>query len=448
VDLRLVLMTMLALPGAVELSPTRFAAVAVVERIALPVAVPQLLVEPLDATIELRTNLKDVKALYARITALVGQICPEVSTRDASVFLRCRTRRIDAQLVPSATGPALEVRELRGLPYRGSANYLRVFYDLGPEEACPGTMSVARAECELQAGHRAKAVALFREALNGPEVSMASLRLGDIALETGDPETATAWYRRTAPRDKWGKLAKARLCEMQAECLDGKKLAQAFETHVPDPAVIAELDLRYARVLAFQGKASESARLIAGVLAKPELGACDTMGQVYCRRLVLFALEQAEESAGAETLETYLALPDRGDGELRLELVRAAAELSARLGAPEFGGNMLAASASWVDNDTNLLRDHLLRAAEMFLMAGDRPRARIIYDYAESRFPRKHLGDGRWLAVGRDARAISDQTQPVLSDYETLAAEGARDVAAAFGVLARLRAARQAKGGK
>src|SRR5207248_5018571 len=92
-------------------------------------------------------------------------------------------------------------------------------------------------------------------------------------------------------------------------------------------------------------------------------GACDTLGELFCRRLVLFALEQSDEGGGAEAIETYLALPDRSEGPLSLPLVRAAAERAARIGAPRFGGNLLATSASWVDGQPALLGDHLLRAA-------------------------------------------------------------------------------------
>jgi tetratricopeptide (TPR) repeat protein len=440
-----VLIALLALPAGGDLRATRFAAVSAVERITLPTnPVPQVVVEPLDATVELRTNAKGLKALLQRITALVGQICPEVTSSGTSVILRCRSRRIDADLVPSANGPALEVRELRGLPYRGPADFLRVVYDLGPEEACPGTSSAAKGECALQAGRRGEAASFFRKALDTPMTSLASLRLGDIALETGDPETAIAWYRRITSHDRWAKLAGARLCELQAECLDGRKLPGYFETHSGDEELAAELSLRYARVLAYAGKPGESAGHLAALLAKPESGACDTMGRFFCRRLLLFAMEQSEEGADVDLVETYLTVPERGDGPLSVAMVRAAAELAARRGAPQFGGNMLAASASWVDGEPDLLREHLLRAAEMFLMAGDRPRARVIYDYAESRFPRKRLGDGRWLAVARDSRIPEEQgDESALSAYETLAAESARDLANAYDALVRSRLGRR-----
>jgi tetratricopeptide (TPR) repeat protein len=446
--LRSLLVAILALPGAVGLRATRFAAVSALERIALATSpVPQVIAEPLDATIELRTTAKAVKALHQRITALVGQICPEVSTTGTSVFLRCRSRHIDAELVATPSGPALEVRQLRGLPYRGPADLLRVSYDLGPQEACPGNSPAAKGECALQAGKRGEAVSYFRKALETPMLSLASLRLGDIALETGDPETAIAWYHRTSTRDRWGKLAGARLCELDSECLDSKRMPVYFETHSGDQSLEDELTLRHARVLAYAGKPVEAAALITQLLARPESAACDTMGRVLCRRVMLFALEQGEEGSGPELVESYLGLPDRSEGPLSVPLVRAAAELAARVGAPEFGGNMLSVSASWVDGDADLLREHLLRAAELFLMAGDRPRARIIFDYADSRFPRKHLTEGRWQAVARDSRTSEEEAgdEGPLSAYETLATESARDVANAYDTLARILLRRRGK---
>jgi tetratricopeptide (TPR) repeat protein len=444
--LRPALVALLALPGGAELRTSRFAAVASVERIALPASgIPEVVVEPLDATIELR-GAAGARSLAQRISALVGQICPEVSARGGSVFLRCRTRRLDAAVVPTGGGTALEVRELRGLPFRGPANQLFLSYDLGPKQSCPGTAPAARGECALAAGRKGEAAGLFRQALSSADSSLAVLRLGDIALSAGDADTALAWYRRATGTDRFVRLAQARLCEVSGSCLDGPAAGPTFDGKGQDEATRMELTLRAARVAVFAGRPAEAVSHLVEVLAAPESGACDTVGQVFCRRVVLAVLHQSEGEGGPEAIDLYLALPDRAEGPLSLEMVRAAAELSARLHAPQFGGNLLAASASWVDGQPELLADHLLRASELYLMAGDRPRARVVYDYAETRFSRKRLTGARWSVVSRESRQLNEGNAeapgPALSAYEALAAEGARDVAAAYGALARARVRR------
>jgi len=51
-------------------------------------------------------------------------------------------------------------------------------------------------------------------------------------------------------------------------------------------------------------------------------------------------------------------------------MVRAAAEKALDLGAPLFAGHLLAASVPWVEGaEAEAISDHLLRSAEMYLVA-------------------------------------------------------------------------------
>ena len=102
------------------------------------------------------------------------------------------------------------------------------------------------------------------------------------------------------------------------------------------------------------------------------------------------ALKNAEAA-----LDVYLALPGWDQGPLAVELSQAAAELAARLGAPVFGGNLLAAAAPVVP--AALRADHLLRAAELFLDGGDTARTRLVLEYAETRIAKRRAP--RWAAV-------------------------------------------------
>jgi hypothetical protein len=83
-------------------------------------------------------------------------------------------------------------------------------------------------------------------------------------------------------------------------------------------------------------------------------------------------LKFPDVDGGYEALEAYLNLPSRTEGFLAIEMVRAAAEKALDIGAPLFAGNLLAASVPWVEGaDVEAISDHLLRSAEMYLLAKD-----------------------------------------------------------------------------
>jgi hypothetical protein len=144
---------------------------------------------------------------------------------------------------------------------------------------------------------------------------------------------------------------------------------------------------------------------------------------------------------GEEALGVYLSLPKWDHGVLAVEMSQAAADLAGQMGAPIFGGNILAAVAPEVS--PKMLSDHLLRAAELFLQGEDTARTRLVLEYAQTRLVKRE--SHRWMAVekGLTARlALEDQARTAPEpkiDLGVDAAEVSREVAAAFAAMGRSR---------
>ena len=356
--------------------PERVTTVAVVER--LPLAAPitrvTISVDSLAMRIDLSTTA-DPRAIYQRFVASNPQLCPYVSRAGSTVVLQCRTPRIEARLDANGGKPVLEIREVRGLPLSEDGDQIWFFYHpiaLHYGSACPGDTAPARGECHFKAGRFTEAAIEFRKALQGEYRRLASLRLGDISLRTGDPATAAGWYRMAGRYGSYGRLAVARLCELGGTCL-GEMRKRVFDaTMLPEP-LHGEMLLRAARAHAYIGAVKDSmVNLLEAMRTSPRI--CDDDTRVLCRRLVLFALKFPDTDGGLEALESYLNLPLRTEGFLAIELVRAAAEKALDIGAPLFAGHLLAASVPWVEGaDVDAISDHLLRSAEMYLVAQDFP---------------------------------------------------------------------------
>jgi hypothetical protein len=162
------------------------------------------------------------------------------------------------------------------------------------------------------------------------------------------------------------------------------------------------------------------------------------MGQLLCRRMLLAVLQGTTGDDAMRALETYLGILDRHQGPLAMPLMRAAAEKSAEIGAPIFGANLMAANAPGAEGPG--LGEHLLRTAELYIQAGDLVRARVVVDYADTRGGKNGFGGPRWAVVRGQVRDANDENpHSAISDFEVLATEGARDVAAAYGAMARSR---------
>jgi tetratricopeptide (TPR) repeat protein len=426
--------------------PERVTTVAVVERLPLaaPIARVVLSVDSLAMRIDMTTTA-DPRAIYQRLVASNPQLCPYISRAGSTVVLQCRTPRIEARLDPNGGKPVLEIREVRGLPLSEDGDQIWFFYHpiaLHYGSACPGDTAPARGECHFKAGRFTEAALEFRKALQGEYRQLAALRLGDISLRTGDPATAAGWYRMAGRHGSYGRMAVARLCELGGSCL-GEMRKRVFDASMLPEPLHGEMLLRAARAHAYIGAVKDSmVSVLEAIRSSPHI--CDDDTRVLCRRLVLFALKFPDTDGGIEALESYLNLPLRTEGFLAIELVRAAAEKALDIGAPLFAGHLLAASVPWVEGaDVDAISDHLLRSAEMYLVAKDPARARTLYEYAEGRLGRKRLLGPRWATVIAAIEGVDSHGKT--ADDESALTEMAGDIAAAYTTVSRSLRLRQSQ---
>jgi hypothetical protein len=433
-------------PGKDEFAPRPtglVSTVATVERILMPKlrGTAAVKVDALRSTVEI-TAPRDLGAVAAKISSGLGELCPRWEVEGARILLRCRTRQLEAEFVDEGGKKYLDLHELRGLPRRSDEDKLDVFYDpvrVGLGDACPGTLAVGKGECALHAGDRVGALIAFKEATKTPYRTFAALRLGDLFADKGDLTLAAFWWAEAGSVGPFGRLARGRLCELRGDCLAGPT------SHIFDAGEIAEpmrteLALRAARIDLYGGRTGLAVRWIDDVIKRgPASGGCISVGRLFCRRMVLAALEEDRGDGGREALELYLALPDRLTGPYALEMARAGADKAAGLGAPVFAGNLYASVAGLVGEAD--LGPHLLRAIELYLQGEDRARAQLVFDYAESRLDARALPASKWAAVRKrlygPTVAETEHSRREQLERDIVGAEAARDVANAVRVLAR-----------
>jgi hypothetical protein len=367
------------------------------ERLALPPGTPaSLLLDAMGGSLFLPSSHP---APLHRALAGKSTLCPTVELEDGGVRLRCRTRRLAAGISSDRRGPSLELRELRGVPWR-KGDDAPPFLPWDPVtlggSPCPGTTPVVRGECALARGAREEATRHFLDALAGPERSWAVVRLGDLALEEDRLEEAIGWWQAAGTTGRFARLAVARLGELTGNNLEGHSFAVRF-----DPAGLPwplgpELTLRAARVDAFLGRTADSTRRLLALPTAERTAVCGWADRL-CRRIALEALRIAAGPDREDALALYLSLPGYHRGPLAVELAGAGAEVAASLGAPQFAGNLLSTVAPAVP-DAGIDR-HLLRTAELYLAGADPVRAGVILEYARTRLPADKLADPRWQAV-------------------------------------------------
>ena len=387
-----------------------------VERIPLPPSVLPVAVrvEPLASRVALAS--RDAAALARHVRAASHTLCPDVSVSGGEVLLRCRAREIAASLVPYSGGQQLELRHLQVPPWSGRDGLPLVPFDpqkLDLGSHCPGEGNAAKGECALASGHAEGAEEPFREALGGPHGDLAALRLGDLAARTGSIGDAVSMWRRVSPSSAYGRLAGARLCEVDPRCLQSPRAAILFD---PGSGPLRDdLLLRQARIDAFQGRALEAAQALAG--EHGPTGACSAE-PLLCGDVLLAALREPG-ARGVQALALYLDTPSRDRGPVAVELARAASDVAAASGAPIFAANLLANTSGEVP--AGLLPDHLARATELYLSGGDRVRAGVLLDFARSRLPKAELASARWTRI---ARGLSPRAPaPPASTSETAGLE-------------------------
>ncbi len=365
-----------------------------------------------------------------------SRICPTAEKQGADAVLTCRSSKLDVAL--SEGGRALDLRQLRGLPWRDAEDGPpRFTYDpaaVGLGGGCPGDTLAGRGECLLTAGDFEEAERLFTKALaTSSEKAAAALRLGDLALRRNAVASALDFYEAAGASGPFGQLAVQRRHELLG--LAEKEL-HLDRDRVPE-AMLPEVDLRRARSLAFAGRAGEAARLLAQRIGDQPTPALCAATDKLCRRLALVALTSQDRAARAEGLALYASLPARAAGALAAELAEAAADVAAELGAPLYGANALAATVSAAPPQA--LAHHLLRAAELFEEAGQPARRDVILEYARLRLPESVFKSGGFTALPGNAAPAPSAAHESSSDEgatkELAAARAAISAAQGSGTL-------------
>jgi len=363
------------------------------ERFPLPLPAAGVRLEPraLERRIDLHVPAGRAAAVAARLRA-ASRLCPDVSIEGDAVALRCRSARIRAELDTRHPPLTLDLVEISVPLWRSfEEGPPLVPFDLARLglEPCPGETPESRGECALAADHYDAARRLFEDALAAGGSGFASIRLGDLALRADSPDAAVGHWRRALRHAPWDRLATARLCELDAACVDSDEAKGFFDAKDVHPALQADMKLRAIRLLALSGAIVEAARSLV-----PEAGAGGACAgaPAWCRHLLLVALNRPG-AEGADALSVYVETPGRTDGPLALELAVAAAGQAEVAGAPIFGANLLASMTRQVAADA--LPAHLLRVVRMFLAGGDAARAEEIL-----RFARVHVGRGDWRRLG------------------------------------------------
>ncbi len=353
-----------------------------VERFVVRVdAAPKAQVDPFSARVVL-TGPSD--RLAAALKA--SRVCPALEKTDKGVTLICTTRRLEASVEAVPGGYAIDVRALRGLPWRKAQGgpWLKAWAPetVGLGEPCPGSRPAGKAECFLAAGQRVDAKLALQDAL-ALDPQYGWLRKGDLALEDGELIAGLEAYKRAGDKGPWGRLAKARACELLGSCE-----AKAFDpVALPEP-LQHELLLRAARADALNEHVDAAMR---SLLARPAVCAG---AETVCADLLRAGLADEALGTRAAALEAWSALQAMVK---QPEVTIAAAEAAASLGAKKFAGDLLASVTAEVP--AGGLEDHLFRAAGHYADAGDFLRARVMADFAKSRFGDKALTSARWRKV-------------------------------------------------
>lgn len=302
------------------------------------------------------------------------------------VLLTCSTGRLDAELVEEKGRLWLDIRQLRGLPTdpgeEGPPPSVYPPEEVGLGAACPGDTAAGRGECAWQAGKFDVAERQLTSALQfETERRFAAMRLGDLWLKRGEPDKALGWWQRAAGSGPWGRLANVRICETTGGCYHLVTLEE-YEAFGLPSRLRVEMELRELRALTILRRWNEVALMLPLLFGG---SACSSPEAPLCRH-VLLTLLRAPGASRELALEAYMKLPARMRGHLALPLAVAAADAAAAVGAPSFGASLLSTTMRMVRPDE--LPDHLRHAIDLYAQAGDPVRARVVAEFAETRFPK------------------------------------------------------------
>ena len=373
------------------------------ERIPLPVKPGDVVlhIRPFERKLTLSVDQAAVSAVAARLRG-ASKICPEARAEAGAVTLICKSNKVRADLDLATTEPTLDLRSITVYPWRPEEEGPPfVPFDLEGLglEPCPGKTPAVRGECLLAEGRLQEALDQFAVAARGPRLSpLASLRLGDLALASDEPELAMEHWRRANHEFPFGRLVMARLCEMDPRCLKGPERNAMFDAQRVAEPVRDDIAIRAFRLRLLEGDLPTVVRDLVPEMG-PE-GACRGV-MSWCRRLLLDQLRRPGPD-GAEALSLYLELPGRDQGPLAAELADAAASQAEAVGAPVFAANLLAVKTGRVPEAEQPA--HLRRVAGLFVQGGDRARAEEIILFARGRLDRATWKRDGWDALQRATR--------------------------------------------
>ncbi|MFT3708896.1 MAG: hypothetical protein QM817_14705 [Archangium sp.] len=382
---------------------------------------PVKIVNASNASVHVDTMLGRLVLTGVTVTGKT-RLCPTSSKAGATTVLECKTKKISATLERDAHGAYVDVRELTTFNWTDRDAEIPMamwsLRELSIPDTCPGNGWAARAECAFDDGDLGAAKLAWDEALNGPDVGLARLRLGDLALRSGDVETAMKLYASVSTAGPVGRLAAARSCELIGTCFkesESDKVANDEGLALP---FARELGLFTIRREVISGRETKALTLLLSRLEKDEQFCEGAIA--FCQKVVAAGLESNDVEARIAALSAFLNEALR-HGPRELELSVAAARTAQELGAPGFAAAMLAANTPRVSKSE--LPSHLLQVVQLYVAAGDRIRAGVVLEYAESRLAGS-TKTKEWNRVrqqlGRAARSV--QSQPVTRNEEAFQA--------------------------
>lgn len=316
-----------------------------------------------------------------------SSICTKADRRaeGARLELACASRRLQVEVL--STG--LRIRSMSTAPLTSDASRIpAIFYDpvvYGLGGACPGDTTSSRGECAYAEGKLVQAAIELRTAFNdisgaeGGGHAHAALRLGDLAWQAGDVESAANWYDK-AGAGPFARIAASRLCELTPGCVDGPTSRlhfDAWDTGALPSAMVDEIVLRRARALAFAGRLDDATKHLLKNL--PSCAAAPAL----CRAVAAEALWSRVGRDAPEALALAVSVPAPFEGEGALNLARAVVATTTRLGASMYAAGVLAAVSGVVPSAE--LPGHLRQTATLFVDGGDEVRADVVIGFAKSR---------------------------------------------------------------
>ncbi|MFZ5439610.1 MAG: hypothetical protein ACOZQL_06360 [Myxococcota bacterium] len=351
------------------------------------------------------------------------RLCPTLEKTKTGVVLVCRSRQLWAELSSDARGSFVDLRRLIGLNWSNPDALIPLrawsLRQLAIPDVCPGQLPAARGECALAAGDYETARKAFAAALDTPDLSLAHFRLGDLALRAGDVEGALAHYAKVSPVGPVGRLAAVRVCELMGTCLSPAASAKVADADGLSAEPAHELELFTLRRELMTGHDEDALARLQRNLEK-DSAFCEGL-VAFCQRVVEAGLESDDVEARILALSVFLTDQVR-HGPLEAQLNPIAAQTARELGAPGFAAGVLASNTPKIPRAQ--LPAHLLEIVNLYLAAGDRVRAAVVFEYAQSKLGTSAQGGG-WAAARRQLGPRTGTTAappPAVDDTASLEA--------------------------